>query len=624
MIKFILNGYEIDLNGDEDFAVTYEVGNDFKFHANNSVEISFPLTMNNLRAIENCHVIINDSLLPFNFITASVEVDGIDMKIEYAVLLSVSSVIKVKLYGGNMTMFADVKDKSIQELNLSAYDHTRNWAYIAGARNETEGIMYPIIDYGQLSTLEDDIEIANLYPAMFVHTLISKIASEIGYTLSGSLLTDPEYLKLIIPFCNKNSYVDPDVIASLLFEAYNPITDYFFSPVNDVLFPSEISDPLNRFDGKDYRALVTGSYTFHLKMRLTPVDSSKDYTVNLRRYDPYDTDPIMGSFSLTDFTDEGGSVWTIDADFPAIDAIKDHRFYISFHTENAVFLSGGVNNLNFSLVSITNTSVGYGEFWKVAPNLPDIKQGELIKYCLQIFSTIVQCDDATKTMVLTKIETIIENCYNGNSDDWSDLLDQSGDELTFKQNTAQINHLTYKDEDNFTKPSGTDYDLLISNKSLPAEKELYTAPFGASAVTQVFTFNQNVWRVDIEGASAIMPRILVSNYITLDGTYHYTYNGANQSTDTQGNVPYFITDSTFNLGFDNNLRQGKMKYSLDLLTSPKQLKVLIRLKPIHINTLDFAKPVWIDFYKCWFYKSKINQFKYGSAESTVCELIKLI
>ena len=70
MIKFILNGYEIDLNGDEDFAVTYEVGNDFKFHANNSVEISFPLTMNNLRAIENCHVIINDSLLPFNFIPA--------------------------------------------------------------------------------------------------------------------------------------------------------------------------------------------------------------------------------------------------------------------------------------------------------------------------------------------------------------------------------------------------------------------------------------------------------------------------------------------------------------------------------------------------------------------------
>ena len=292
MIKFILNGYEIDLNGDEDFAVTYEVGNDFKFHANNSVEISFPLTMNNLRAIENCHVIINDSLLPFNFIPASVEVDGIDMKIEYAVLLSVSSVIKVKLYGGNMTMFADVKDKSIQELNLSAYDHTRNWAYIAGARNETEGIMYPIIDYGQLSTLEDNIEIANLYPAMFVHTIISKIASEIGYTLSGSLLTDPEYLKLIIPFCNKNSYVDPDVIASLLFEAYNPITDYFFSPVNDVLFPSEISDPLNRFDGKDYRALVTGSYTFHLKMRLTPVDSSKDYTVNLRRYDPYNPKTI--------------------------------------------------------------------------------------------------------------------------------------------------------------------------------------------------------------------------------------------------------------------------------------------------------------------------------------------
>lgn len=624
MIELIINNVVIDIE-EAGIAVTYEAANDFKFHANNSVELTCPNTANNARAFDNSSEIVNDSIIPYDFIPASCSVDGIDMKIQYATLVSISDKgIAFRLYGGNITLFADVKDDSIQDLDLSAYDHTRDWAYISAHRLTTTGILYPLIDYGQLSVNSDDVEIANLYPAMYLHVLINKIFSEIGYTLSGSLLTDADYLKLIIPFCNKNSFVDPDVIANLLFDAYQPSDRYIYAPINDVLFPAELSDPLNRFDGKDYRVLVTGTYTFHLKMRLTPVDSGKDYTVNLRRYDPYDTDPILASFSLSDFTDEGGSVWTIDSDFAPIDAKKDHRIYISFHVENAVFLTGGNGTLNFSLVSIDNTSVGYGEFWAVAPNLPDIKQGDLIKYALQSFGCIIQCDDATQTAVITKISTIVDNTYTDNYDDWSELLDRSGQELTFKQDTAQVNHLTYKDEDNLTKPTGTDYDVLIFNRSLPPEKDLYTAPFGASEQTTAFTFNQKLWRVDIEGASAIQPRILVSNHIDTDGTFHYTYNGDNQATDTDADIPYFISDLPFNLGFDNNLQRTKMRESINLLKTPKQLKVKIRLTALHINTLDFSKPVWIDYYNCWFYKRKISQFKYTNNESTFCELIKLL
>ncbi len=64
-----------------------------------------------------------------------------------------------------------------------------------------------------------------------------------------------------------------------------------------------------------------------------------------------------------------------------------------------------------------------------------------------------------------------------------------------------------------------------------------------------------------------------------------------------------------------------MRDSLDL--NPKQLDVYLRLKPIHINQLNFSLPIWIDYYKSWFYIGKISQFKFNSTDSTKVELIKL-
>jgi len=622
VIKFILNNYEVDLIGDEDFVVTYECSNEFKFNSNNSVEITIPETAKNLKAVERNNVMVNDSKLPYNFIPCQISINGIDMKMEQAVLLSISGGINLRLFGGNITLFSDVKDKSIQDLDLSTYDHTRNWAYMSSHRNTTTGILYPIIDYGFLSTLSDDIEIANLYPSIYYHNVVSEIISEAGYTLAGDLQTDEDYLKLLLPFSNKNSYVDPAVVTSYLFEAAleDNIASNVYGAISLVTLKyfREISDPANRFDGIYYYPAVTGSYTFHLihRIQLPTVGTQVGLAIHRIRAG---VDTVLQVFSISDYTNLFTITWEMDLNTNAFNLKKGDKIYIDLAVDNDATTN---TETTFELISIDNTSVGYDEFWEVAPNLPNIKQGELLKYIFHAFGCIVQCDDSNKIITVTKLSTVKDNTLNGQGLDWSDLLDRSGDEISFTQDFAQVNHLTYQDEENVIKPVGTDYDLLLNNKSLPPEKDLYTAPFGASEVTQVFTFFQNVWRVDINGASGVKPRVLVSNYITLDGTYHYTYNGSNQSTDTDGNVPYFI-DLGFNLGFENGLRYGKMKDSLELLVNPKQLKCKLRLKPIHINQLNFSLPIWIDYYKSWFYISKINQFKYNSSDSTVVNLIKL-
>lgn len=619
MIKFYLNNYDIDLSGGEDFVVTYECSNDFKFNSNNSVEISIPKTANNLKAIENNHVLVNNSTLPYNFIPAQVFVDGIDMKIEQAILISVGQTIKLRLYGGNITLFSEVKDKSIQDLDLSAYDHTRNWAYMSSHLNETDGIIYPLIDYGFLSTLDDDVEIANLYPAMFISTIVSKIIQESGYTLAGDLTTDADYLKLMIPFSNKTSFVDPLVVDSYLFEATleDNIASNVYGAISLVTLKyfNEVSDPANRFDGIYYYPAITGTYTFHLvhRIQLPTVGTQVGLAIHRIRAG---VDTILQVFSIADYTNLFTITWEMDLDTNAFNLKKGDKVYIDLAVDN-----DATSNVEttFQLISIENTSVGYDEFWEVAPNLPNIKQGDLLKYLFFAFGCVVQCDDSNKVITITKLSTIKDNTYSSGLD-WSDLLDRTTDEIRFSQSLAQVNHLKYQEEQNVIKPLGTDYDLLINNKALPPEKDLYAAPFGASEVTQVFTFRENVWRVDLNGASSIQPRILISDYKTID-TFHYTYNGSNQSTDTDVNIPYFISDKSFNLGFENSLRFNKMRDSLDL--NPKQLDVYLRLKPIHINQLNFSLPIWIDYYKSWFYIGKISQFKFNSTDSTKVELIKL-
>lgn len=620
-LKFYLNNIEIDLSGEEDFFVNYECSNELKFTSNNSVEISIPKTARNLKAIENNHVILNDSNLPYNFIPAQVSIGGIDMKIEQAILIDVTETINLRLYGGNITLFSDVKDKSIQDLDLSEYDHTRNWAYISAHRNETEGIIYPLIDYGFLSNLSDDVEIANLYPAMFVSTIVDKIMSESGYTLAGDLHTDADYLKMMIPYCNKTSFVNPDLIASYLFEATlsDNIASNVFGAISLITlkYLNEVSDPANRFDGIYYYPAVTGSYTFHLVHRVQVPTTPTQVGLAIHRIRA-GVDTVLQVFSFADYTNLFTTTWELSEDTNAFNLKNGDKIYVDLAVDEDV-----ISNVETSieLISIENTSVGYNEFWEVAPNLPKIKQGELLKYLFTCFGCIVQCDDSTKTITATKLSTVINNTYQ-NGLDWSDLLDMSREGISFNQNFAQSNNLKYQDEENVIKPEGTDYTLVIDNKSLPPEKDLYVSPFGASEPTKVFTFLQDVWRVDINGASSVKPRILISNYITID-TFHYTYNGANQSTDTDVNIPYFISDNSFNLGFGNNLRYGKMKETLEAALKPKQLKCKLRLTPKHINQLDFSKPVYIDYYKSWFYIGKISQFSFKSKNSTTVELIKL-
>ncbi|WP_020597503.1 hypothetical protein [Spirosoma panaciterrae] len=106
--------------------------------------------------------------------------------------------------GWDITLFQDKKnlfdrlDRSLRTLQLDRLDHYWTLEQINLLAESSEGVCYPLIDYGlnRVDTVPND----TIFPAIFVTSLITQMLFEEGYTLVGSLLTDELYKRLIVPF----------------------------------------------------------------------------------------------------------------------------------------------------------------------------------------------------------------------------------------------------------------------------------------------------------------------------------------------------------------------------------------------------------------------------------------
>jgi hypothetical protein len=92
-------------------------------------------------------------------------------------------------------------NKKLEELNMGISNQTYNettistsWDTIAGS-----GVYYPLIDYGQSSTLKVDFDFKTFRPALYVKQYLTKLVEASGYTWDFPLLATALFDRLIIP-----------------------------------------------------------------------------------------------------------------------------------------------------------------------------------------------------------------------------------------------------------------------------------------------------------------------------------------------------------------------------------------------------------------------------------------
>lgn len=108
---------------------------------------------------------------------------------------------EVEIYGDNKTLFAEIGDSKLEELDLSAYDHTydRITQYNTWSATQGAGYCYPVIDYGYNAFLTNKFKVEWLRPAIYLKQYVDSIFAAAGKTYTSSFFNTAFFKSLIIP-----------------------------------------------------------------------------------------------------------------------------------------------------------------------------------------------------------------------------------------------------------------------------------------------------------------------------------------------------------------------------------------------------------------------------------------
>jgi hypothetical protein len=133
---------------------------------------------------------------------------------------------EVVITGQLKTILTDFGDLTLRNLDLSEYNHTRSqqniqnsWTYnIKNQGVDTQyvepgtGYVYPYIINGNSTDVYDRLYTYDLFPSVYVKTVIDKIFDSAGYTYTSNFFNSDYFKKLILPYVNDKIEKDEETI----------------------------------------------------------------------------------------------------------------------------------------------------------------------------------------------------------------------------------------------------------------------------------------------------------------------------------------------------------------------------------------------------------------------------
>ena len=95
-------------------------------------------------------------------------------------------------------IYQDFTNGYLRDIDLTEYNHnyTLHNQFLSWSR--TNGYVYPHIDYGK--RINSQFKVEDIYPAVFVKTLIDKMFSQAGFTYQSVFFNSELFKRLIIPY----------------------------------------------------------------------------------------------------------------------------------------------------------------------------------------------------------------------------------------------------------------------------------------------------------------------------------------------------------------------------------------------------------------------------------------
>lgn len=642
--ELYINDILCDLSSDEVITLLYQspiFSSLDSIQSNRSYNIALPPTPANMRAIGQAARPDVDADAPYVRLPAALYQDGVPLFTQgFAVVTDIADTINVTLTWGNADNFQPLFDANLRDLGpqLEAagedyIEWNENSAILKKGSAPSGGVVsYPSVAFWGIDFGMGLSNPKYLHPAIDVWRILYSIQQAHGITIEdyrrlyGTLELPP-----IVPLVSKNGgessweeersegELTPRV---LIVFSTNPrdLKTYYYAWNNTRVIST---DGLNN----DVIVQVKGDGGGFFIQTTDNVDAYESAVLRMR-FARYISDTVYQTQAgeAAEWASYS-KVASSDSTIFYFSAIKRRipipEGYDLFYFEFVLPDGRGFYNLTCD----TEATLSIWSDWDdcvfptkfpIAPNLPDISQGDFILAMMNMQGLFAYADkDNPNTIKLISIDDIIANVQKNDIIDWSDRVilndihrvDMPDASVFTIDDLAQSNILDYDNDDDVkTDTHGT---ITIRNENIEKEAELVELPFSASENATTDGVNCAVvpiYEDDGKGGanySECSPRILAWKD---DQTY-------NSSAICTGRF-----DPWMKFGGDGGIVKTRYASYQKVVDRLRIITVRAKLTALDLYNLDYTKPVYIAQFGQIFAIYSVETGEDGICD---CQLLKL-
>lgn len=583
--------------GEEIVSRTLQV-NDFaeiqNRQSNFSKSIKIPKTYKNSYILSRLGFVGNTSTFPYIVNTVKYVLSGIELFNGGKMVLKSTdeNYYNAVIYDGNISMSSLFGSDTLADLNFSSYNHNLTLQVYFDSFSNSGGYIYGCPNIGlSLSDTLNGGTLSTSTPSFYIHTLFNMIFSERGWSISGDILSDQNFLSRTTTM--DEGFDNTLVVSQTTVSSGNDDTTY------DEESPTQNS---GQFGISSYFATSTGVHKIE-------VSGSVNNTYGNSRFAVYIDRLFGGYISSVD--------GTIFSDV-SVYALSGQEIEIALDWSGSFDGSGATNVYKWEARAvIVYTIKKDNSYFDI--NFEDIigstKQIDFVKDVMQRFNLSFNKKRNEDEFEFIQAGTFLEDLSN--AEDWSEKFVQKKNE-SYALSYGQTNTVKYIYDD-----SGNDFadgKFNLANVNLVDSKVLFTTLFKASVLVEnkyTLAYWNEAEEPKQDGLRIFKPYTATVEFFEIKINKDEPQIRVSNRATNQLSIKCF----TFaELSYQDEIDDSYTEF-ISVLGKYKSIKLDVNLSIIDIYQLDFFKLKYFSQLGAYFYLNKVSGFKGNSI--TEIELIQI-
>lgn len=655
-LEVFINDNQVTLSADSVVALNKQIV-DLNTFGEIKTDFSTTFTLapvaENIATLEGIQALQSGSSLPYTKIPAKIVQDGLEVVTGGSAIVETvaGGVVKVTVFSGNFSWSGALKEKKLQDVDLSDLSHLWDTLTVSQSNQYERGYVYPPIEYGSGS----NHNAAYLRPWVFVRELLPRIFKAIGYSITGDVLTSEDYLGLAVE-CSQNKAKSTELkclaqvndgagFLDLVWddntglESRAHFPDFVRDPWAPISTPGLFEEVPTVAGGRfEFICRKTGLYTIKTRWKVQHLGATTRGGV----FYPYGSSAhwvarfittagpgvTAADISIINAGTPPGVVYTENVQ--VVSLVKGNRFSLLLQPINGLTGAGighwAIREFNGSSFEVTEVQTDqpfeFGDKVNLSDNLPDLDQASFVKSVAFFFGCAIIPDVQNKTVAFRYWNELQKN--KEKAPDWSNFINwNKAPEVRYRFGSwAQRNWFRWTPDDTVPEFYGDGF-LEISDAWLSPERTVYTQPFAAT-VTGVDGFPV-IKRSEISGelwVNDVVPRLLMierraGSFLFVDPNS----SGLNQTTTAYA-FPFFkVLGGSRNIGYDDRLLADYYAFADQMTAAPQVLTLELSLPAFDIYTFDPFTPVYLKPFGAFYFVNKVTNWRKGAPAKV--ELVKI-